>query len=161
MVPLVSVLGLRENDYVHSGDTVRKQMVQSALEEEVQVAEPWQGKWIQQLEKTQLLCSQRSERNNQGHPVGEKNLGTSRKSSPLIGPSCSSWMWEYKWWIGPTWTNQTIYLQQCVAGCPLCQSPGAFATWCSLSMSTDCSMYVLSLFFWLFCRLEIISKEKA
>ena len=54
MVPLVSVLGLRENDYVHSGDTV-KQMVQSALEEEVQVAEPWQEKWIQQLEDSTFV----------------------------------------------------------------------------------------------------------
>ena len=27
MVPLVSVLGLHENDYVHSGNTVSKQMV--------------------------------------------------------------------------------------------------------------------------------------
>lgn len=37
MVPLVSVLGLHENDYVHSGNTVSKQMVHFALEEEVQV----------------------------------------------------------------------------------------------------------------------------
>ena len=44
IVPLISVLGFRENDYVHSGDTVSKQMVHFALEEEVQADRTMTGK---------------------------------------------------------------------------------------------------------------------